>query len=544
MNNRKVILGVGGLVHDAQLTYLKHGVPEIILEEERVTRKKHIGGTYDKSFSILKERYKMDEKKVDYIAVARKDVPEVWKNKTGVSVNDFLKKFPKEKIYKVDHHLAHAASCFYPSGYKKAAILTVDAIGDDVATWIGYGEDTQIKEFHRINYLHSLGFLWIRTSKILGYEDIFSAGTVMAMAAYGKPRYYRLFKSIIKLEKDGTYEINPGKYKWEEVARFWDKEKPFFILKALGIKPRKLGEPIKQIYFDIAASLQKITEDVILHMVKSLYKKTKSENICVAGGVFLNGYVNQKIVEETDFKNIFIQPAASDVGDGLGASLYLYHHVLKNKRKWIMKNAYLGMDFSEKEIEEVLRKNKDRLIYEKKRNIEKVTARLLSEDKIVGWVQGRAEYGPRALGNRSILADPRRKRLKSVLNEIKEREWFRPIAPSIVAERAKDFFDIYLPSKYMIIIGKANSKNRKKIPAVLHKDNSVRVQTVTRQDNPRYYKLIKEFERLTKIPIVCNTSFNKKGEPIVNSPLDAVGTFLDCPKINHLIIGDYLISRR
>ena len=366
----------------------------------------------------------------------------------------------------------------------------------------------------------------------------------MAMAAFGKPKYYHLFKSIIKLKKDGTYEIDPGKYKWEEVARFWDKEKPFFILKALNIEPRKLGEPIKQIYFDIAASLQKITEEVILHMVNALFKKTKCKNICVAGGVFLNGYVNQRIIEKTGFKNIFIQPAASDVGDGLGASLYLYHHVLKNKRKWIMKNAYLGINFSEKDIKEALEKNKNKLTFEKKTNIEKVTAKLLSDGKIVGWVQGRAEYGPRALGNRSILADPRRKKLKDVLNEIKEREWFRPVAPSIAEDMTKDFFDIYLPSKYMIIIGKARPKNKKKIPAVLHKDNSARVQTVAKEDNQRYYKLIKEFEEITKVPVLCNTSFNRKQEPIVNNPFDAIESYLAKEKIDYLIIGNYLIQRK
>lgn len=543
MRKGKTILGVGGLVHDASLTYLSKGVPTAIIEEERVTRKKHIGGTWDKSLEILRERYGLNLESLDYIAVARKEVPSVWKKKIGINLKNFLGKFPEDKIVRIDHHLAHASSAFYPSGFKRAAILTVDAIGDNIATWMGYGKTKELHEFGRIHYLHSLGFLWIRTCKILGYTDIFSAGKIMAMAPYGKPRYYKLFKSIFKLKKDGTYEIDPGKYDSKKIARYWDNEKPFFLLSELGIKPRKLGMPIKQVYFDIAASLQKITEDVIVHMCKHLYQKTKYKNICVAGGVFLNGFVNQRIIERTPFKRIFIQPAASDVGDGLGASLYLYHHILKKPRKWTMPNAYLGMGFSKKEILNTLIKNKDSITYKNNENIPKLAAKLISQGKILGWFQGRAEFGPRALGNRSILADPRNPKIRQVLNETKEREWFRPVAPSIIEKKAKEFYDSYLPSKYMLMIGKIKPTKKDFIPAVVHVGNSARIQTVTLKDNPIFYRLLQEFEKITKIPVLCNTSFNRRNEPIVNNPQDAINTFLKCPKMDYLIIGDYLIER-
>lgn len=543
-NNSNVIIGIGGLVHDASLTYLVDGIPKVILEEERIIRQKHIGGSWKASSKILNDKFKFDINNATHIAIARKNLPKIWEKKNGNKIGKFLKQFNQEKIHRIDHHLAHASSSFYPSGFKKAVILTVDAIGDDVATWAGYGENNKIKEFFRINYLHSLGFLWIRTCKILGYPDIFSAGKIMALASFGKPKYYKLFKSIINFKKEGSYELIPGKYDWKEIARFWKEEKPFFIQKELGIKPRKLNVPIKQIYFDIAASLQKITEEVIIHMVNNLYKRTKCENLCLAGGVFLNGYVNQKIFKKTKFKNIFVQPAASDTGDGLGASLYLYHHILKNPRKWKMENAHLGMDFSEKEILNALNKNKVIIKYIKDSNIEKTTAKLISEEKIIGWFQGKAEFGPRALGNRSILADPRNFKTKNILNDIKDREWFRPVAPSIIEEECNNYFDIYFPSIYMIFIGKVKRNKRKLIPAITHIDNSARVQTVNKKDNPIYYKLLKEFQKITKVPVLCNTSFNKRDEPIVNSPEDAIKTFLRSPKIDYLVLGNYLIERK
>lgn len=544
MRNGKVILGVGGLVHDASLTYLINGIPKAIIEEERLTRKKHIGGVWDESLKVLKKKYRLYPENIDYIAVARQDVPAVWKKKIGFKHKNFFEKFAKDKIFRVDHHLAHAASSFYPSAFQEAAILTVDAIGDNVSTWMGYGKGKKLHEFHRINYLHSLGFLWIRTCKILGYPDIFSAGKIMAMASYGKPIYYDLLKSIIKFKKDGTYEINPGKFNSKEVSRYWNDEKPFFLLKALNIKSRKLGFPIKQIYFDIAASLQKITEDVIIHMCKHLHKKTKSENICVAGGVFLNGYVNQRIIEKTPFKRIFIQPAASDVGDGLGASLYLYHNVLRKPRKWTMSDTYLGMDFSKQEVLMALETNKEFVSYKSHKNISQKTATLLSQGKVVGWFQGKSEFGPRALGNRSILADARDSKMRIKLNEIKDREWFRPVAPSVTEKKAKVFFDIHLPSKYMLLIGKVRQAKKYLIPAVTHIDDSARVQTVNKRDNSKYFKLLKEFEKITNIPVICNTSFNRKKEPIVNSPQDAINTFLKSPKIDYLVIENFLVKRK
>lgn len=527
------ILGIGGLVHDSNMTLLVNGVPKIILEEERISRKKHIGGEWDKSWETLTKKYNISKEDIDYVAVSREKIPEAHSKKQE-GLNRILEKFSKEKIIYVKHHLTHASNAFYPSEFKKAAILTIDGLGDNESSLAGVGEKNKITQFYTISQNDSIGLQWIRLTHFLGYNDLFSSGKIMGLASYGKPKYYNLFKEIIEFDKNGKYKIKTGKYDPRMILRCWEKELPYFMSQLCN--PKNSNEEFNQVHMDIAASLQKITEDVILHMTKYLYKKTKLKNICLSGGVALNGFVNQRIIEETGFKNIFIQPACSDCGDGFGAALYVYHEILGNKNRWKMKNAYLGEEFTENEIKKAIPPN---LKFDKYDDIEKITAKLISEGKIIGWYQGRSEFGPRALGNRSILADARDPEMKNKINsKVKHREWFRPFAPSVLNKFSKEYFGIK-DSPYMLRITQVKNN---KIPSVTHIDKSARVQTVSRKENPKFYKLISEFYKLTKVPVILNTSFNDKGEPIVNSPNDAIKTFLNT-EIDYLVMGNYLISK-
>jgi carbamoyltransferase len=527
-----VILGIGGLVHDSNLTLLVDGVPKIILEEERLSRKKHVGGEWDLSFSVLRERYGLKLGDVDFVAVSRESFPEFHSEKQR-GFERIVSNFEKAKIIHVKHHLTHAANAFYPSGFDKAAILTVDGLGDNESASLGIGEGGIITPFSTIAERDSIGLQWIRLSNFLGYPDIFSAGKIMGLASYGIPKYYEMYKKIINFDDCGKYSIETGEYDARAILRMWDKEIVYFMSEICP--PRKKGEEFTQIHMDMAASLQRVTEDVVLHMANHLYEKTACENICLSGGVALNGFVNQKILEQTRFRNMFVQPACSDCGDGLGAALYVYHQLLGGKERWTMKDAYLGREFNG-EIKAAIPNG---ALHEKIENIEKVSAELISEGYIVGWYQGRSEFGPRALGNRSILADPRAEAMKQILNQkVKHREWFRPFAPSALNEHSEEYFGIN-DSPYMLRISDVKKTG---VPAITHVDNTARVQTVSERTNSKYHRLISEFHRITGVPLVLNTSFNDDGEPIVDSPDDAIKTFYKT-EIDYLVMGDYLIKK-
>lgn len=533
------LLGIGGLTHDGNCTLLaSNGRLRFIGEEERFCREKRRGGLCLYALAHLAKAHRLELTDFRTIVLAREKLPD----DTGLL--SLIRRTAAIEFVRVNHHIAHGASAFYSSPFQDAAVLTIDGLGDGVCTLMAVGRGAQIEPLHSLHYLHSLGIIWMRTGWFLGFvEDYFFSGAkVMALAAYGKPVYADVFRRLFDLHPDGTYEINPGRHPIESVARFWENEKPFFLERALGIPPRKPGSRISKAYKDIAASMQLVSEEVVLHMANGLHRRTGLDNLCLSGGVALNCLQNARILREGPFKNVFVVPNASDCGDGMGAVLYHYHHNLGGERQWSMDMPYLGARYSIREIESALKSAGVR--YSTPKDIAYTAAKAIARGGVVGWFQGRAEAGPRALGNRNILADPRNPKIRDYLNrEIKHREWFRPFAPAVLAEKAREYFECDGHFPYMLFAFPVRPDKANDIPGVLHVDMTARVQTVRRKDNPLFRRLIEAFCSETGIPMVLSTSFNDHGEPIVNSPADAVRRF-EGSKLDAMAMGPFWIERR
>jgi carbamoyltransferase len=442
------------------------------------------------------------------------------------------------KIQWVPHHICHASSSFYVSPFKEAAILSIDGIGEIASTWLGHGTNHTIKSTGEVTYPNSVGFVWEKMSQFLGFSEYDSA-KVMGLSAYGNPdRFYPVFQQLIDVSRRGTFVVDHDVFRFR-VPDFTALEEKF------GVK--KIPTPAARTsdHEDIAAALQKITNDVVLHLAKYLSEETGSRHLCLAGGVALNCVANAEVMKSGLFDKIYVQPAANDAGTALGGACYLWHQVLGNERGFIMDHAYWGPGFSDNEIEEALKKAQ--VLYEKQENVEQATAKHLAEGAIIGWFQGRCEWGPRALGNRSLLADPRKIKMKEILNErIKKRELFRPFAPSVLAEDVEEWFATpqnctSLSTEFMEINFEARETKRNLIPAVVHVDGTSRAQVVSKKTNQKYHKLITEFKKITGVPLLLNTSFNDN-EPIVCTPQDAVNTFLRT-KMDYLAIGDFLVRK-
>lgn len=440
-----------------------------------------------------------------------------------------------EKFHWIDHHLCHAASAFFVSPFKEAAILSVDGIGEFTTTWLGYGNNNKIKALREIEYPNSLGFLWEKFSKFLGLGE-YDAFKVMGLSAYGNPiTFEKAFDKIIKMTT-GNFEID------NKIVQF--RSADFTTLENLFGKRRKPEEKISSRHADIAAGLQRVTERILFSLANWAIEKTGTKKLCLAGGVVLNCVANEKLFVDLGYQDVFVQPAAHDAGTALGAAYWIWNQLLDNKRSFVLKHVFFGPDYSNQEIETVLKTSN--LKWSKQKNIEKVVARFLSQGKIIGWFQGKLEFGPRALGHRSILVDPRDRKFIDILNlKIKEREWFRPFAPSILAKKEKEFYIVkrrLLADRFMLFALKARPEKAKLIPAVVHADGTSRVHFVEKITNPRYYKLLEEFEKITGVPLFLNTSFNRQ-EPIVCSPEDAINTFKKAD-LDYLAIGDYLVKKR
>ncbi|OGD85439.1 hypothetical protein A3B51_02070 [Candidatus Curtissbacteria bacterium RIFCSPLOWO2_01_FULL_41_18] len=456
------------------------------------------------------------------------------------------------KILFVPHHISHAASAFYPSGFKKAAILTFDGVGEWTTTTYGAGNERELAIAAEIKFPHSLGLLYSVFTAFLGFEVNDGEYKVMGMAPYGKPRYLSRVKKLIKIYKDGSYRLNMDYFSYhkstehsynDNFIKLFGSPRPvdmhFFTRGSgypsyFGKKPKDYKKlcDLNQNYADIAASVQKLIEDEILKLANFVYKSTKTSNLCIAGGVGLNSVANGILSRRGPFKRVFVQPAAGDDGGSLGAALYVYHAILGKPRAYVQKDCYFGADFGDGDIEKFLKSKK--IKYRKIVSQEKLTDFLASEiadGKVIGFFCGRAEWGPRALGARSILADPRREEMKEIVNtKIKFREPYRPFAPVTLAEKASDYFEVdglfhsYL-TNFMLGVFPVKKNMRKIIPAVTHVDGSGRLQIITEAQNERYYNLVKKFGDKTGVYVLMNTSFNLKGEPIVNSPQDAFNTF-------------------
>ncbi|MGI8951298.1 MAG: carbamoyltransferase family protein [Chitinophagaceae bacterium] len=434
----------------------------------------------------------------------------------------FNAKASPEKWHYVDHHIAHAASAFLPSPFSNAAVLTIDGRGEKTTTSYYLGEANKLIKIGEVCMPHSLGLLYESVTSYLGFLHSSDEYKVMALASYGKPIYLNDFRSMIHI-KGGNYTID--ELKLDE--RFG--------------KARKRDEPFEEKHFNIAHSLQKVLEETVLKLVDWLYEETKQENLCMAGGVALNCVANAVIRDKGKFKNIWVQPASGDAGTALGAALWVDAQQCNNdKKNFIMHHAYWGPEYSDEEVENFLKWTK--VPYRKLKNIAKETAEILAQNKVIGWFQGRMEFGPRALGSRSILASPIHPEMQAKLNEIKDREDFRPVAPVVLEEDAGEWFEGAEYSPFMLFVYNVKPDKADKIPAVRHVDGTARIQTINRNQHPLYYDLLKEFKKITGVPVLVNTSFNTRSEPIVCSPRDAIECFWTSP-FDALIINSFLLEK-
>lgn len=557
------ILGISCHYHDSSACLIKDGRVISAAQEERFNRKK-----YSPEFPINAINYCLQEggitvNDIDSMVFYEKPFLKFSRvilshlKEYPFSMNTFMANMPQwlqdrlimpivikretgyqGKIYFVKHHLSHAASTFLVSPFEEAAILTSDGVGEYSTITLGMGKKNDIKIIKELHFPDSLGLVYTAVTTYLGFKALEGEGKVMGLAGYGKPEYLDLFNKIVPVNEDGSFSVDDRYFAFNRGNRMYTKE----FIKMFG-KDRAPGEELDKRHWDIAASLQKFVEDTTLKMANHLYEITKSDNICLAGGLFLNCVLNQKIIETTQFKNIFVQPSAGDTGGALGAAAYVYNTVLKNDRKYVMENAYLGPSFSKNSIKNTLVNSGLRFHEVGDAELFSSMAKAISQQKVVAWFQGRMEFGPRALGNRSILADPRNPEMKDILNKkIKFREPFRPYAPVVLEEKAKEYFELKDTSPFMLLAPQVKKEKTGVVPAITHVDGTARVQTVNRNSNPRLYSLIKEFENITGVPMLINTSFNLNAEPIVCSPQDAVNSFKRS-KMDYMVIENFVVER-
>jgi carbamoyltransferase len=560
------ILGISCFYHDAAAALVRDGQLIAAGAEERFTRHKHTAEFPQRAIEYCLSAGGITIDDVDYICFYEKPFTKFDRILTCAlsefprSYFSFLKALPlwlKERLWMKSqlqkllntekeilfsqHHLSHAAAAFLVSPFQRASILTVDGVGEWCTTAGGYGEDNQINMEQEIDFPHSLGLLYSAITAYIGFKVNDAEWKVMGLAPYGEPRYLDKFNELIDIKADGSFRLNL-KYFTHHYATRLPFNRRFEA--HFGQPARPPESEITQFHKDIAASVQKVVERVMVGMANNLYQRHRCENICIAGGVGLNSVANWKILKETPFKNIFIQPAAGDDGAAIGAAFIVYNTLLGKPREFVMRHGYWGPEYCEAEIKECL-DSQDALYQQLTREeMLKRVARLIAEDKVVGWFQGRMEFGPRALGARSILANPRNPEMKNIINsKIKFREWFRPFAPSVLREQASEYFDLDCDSPFMLLVPQVRPEKRALLPAITHEDGSGRVQTVTAAESPLYYDLIKEFERITGIPVIVNTSFNVRGEPIVCSPADAYNCFVRTG-IDALVMGNFLITEK
>ena len=590
------ILGISAFYHDSAACILIDGKIIAAAQEERFTRKKHDPSyphnaiefvlkysnlnlnDVDKIVFFEKPFLKFERLLETYVAFAprgfvsfSKAMP-LWIKEKLFQKNYLFNKLKEhdsnyksdQNIFFSDHHLSHAASAFFPSPFEEAIILTADGVGEWATTTVAIGKKNKLEIKKEIHFPHSLGLLYSAFTYYTGFKVNSGEYKLMGLAPYGNSIYTDKIKEMIDLKEDGTFRLDQKYFNYATGLTMTSEK----FHKLFGQKPRDpKKEKITQFHMDIAASIQNITEEVMLKLAKSLRKEYNIKNLCMAGGVALNCVANGKILKEKIFDNIWIQPAAGDAGGSLGAALALWYDDLKNSRSVNqnddMKGSYLGTEFTQEEIENELKSIGAKFETVKYDELIDTTAKFLSNEKAIGWFQGRMEFGPRALGGRSILGDPRSDQMQKNLNlKVKYRESFRPFAPSILREDLSEWFEMDVDSPYMLQVSSINTKKkiemtdehkklfgidklnikRSEIPAVTHVDYSARIQTVSKKTNSRYYDLIKKFKEKTGCPVIVNTSFNVRGEPIVNSPTDAFNCFMGT-ELDYLVIGNCILEK-
>ncbi len=575
------ILGLNSFHADASAALLRDGELVAAVAEERLNRVKHFAGFPALAIREVLDLAGIGIEEVDHVGI-NKDSKANLLAKLGFALQNLgrISRMARQRleyrakaasapqllcealgvrpealraqVHHVEHHLCHAASCFLVSEFDRAAILSVDGFGDFASTLTARGEGTAIMPLQRTLFPHSLGILYTMVCQFIGYDQYGDEGKVMGLAPYGEPIYENFFNRLVRCKPGGRVELDLDyflhhtegvDYSFDEHGR--PTVAPLYSAamgRAFG-PARRRHAALTDRDKNLAASLQQALEKAYFHILNHLYEQTRCENLCLAGGVALNSVANGKVLTHTPFRRLYIQPAAGDDGTALGVALHIQHCVLGRPRRFVMDHAYTGRAFSDSEIRAVLshaegvtaHRLEDDTLYEE-------TARAIARGEVVGWFQGAMEWGPRALGNRSIVAHPGLPHMKDVLNaRIKHREWFRPFAPSVLAERVGDYFEETHPSPFMLLVSRTRPEVRAALCAVNHVDNTGRVQTVSRSQNPRYHALIRAFERETGLPVLLNTSFNEN-EPVVCTPAEALACFLRT-RMDLLVLGNWVVRR-
>lgn len=563
----KVILGLGcSSGHDSGAAIIIGNRLVAAIEEERLTRRKHDNTFPRQSIRFCLEQAGVTNEQVDTVIVGwtphghmlrklsllayRSKSPKVIRRKVDflrnlhfATINDgkmIRSMFPAARFEYIEHHMAHAASAFFASRFERASIISLDGRGEWSTGLLGLGEDTRVNKIQESFWPQSLGLLYLAFTRYLGFGN-YDEYKVMGLAAYGQPTYLDEMRKIFRFDPDHIFHVDPDYIQHQSYA---DCEKGHYWTRATEKRfgpPRRPDEEITQHHMDVANSLQTRLNEVGVEIADHIIKKTGVRNLCMAGGVSLNGVMNYHIHKELGLDDMFVQPASNDGGISLGAALYGYHTLDGNRERIDFDHAYWGSGFTNDEIEAEL--TNYQIAARRLGDVPATVARLVSDGKIIGWFQGRSELGPRALGSRSIIADPRPAEHKDVVNaRIKFREEFRPFAPSVLEEHCGDWFDLEIASPYMLMIPDVREDKREVIQAVTHVDGTARPQTVNREASPRYYELIESFFQLTGCPLILNTSFNVKGEPIVDSPADALRCFFSTG-LDYLVLGDFIVSK-
>ena len=591
MSTPNYILGISAFYHDSAACLVKDSEILYAAQEERFTRKKHDFNFPTKAIEFCLTEAGLKPTDLDFVAFYDKPfikferLLETYLAYAPRGLVSFIKAMPlwlkrklwiKEliateldydgKILFPEHHHSHAASAFFPSPYKEAAILTLDGVGEWATASYGVGKDNQAELWAELKFPHSLGLLYSAFTYYTGFKVNSGEYKLMGLAPYGEPKYVdKILSNLLDLKEDGSFKMDMKYFNY--CAGLTMTNKKFDNL--FGMPPRSRESKLNQDYMDIARSIQEVTEEIMLRMTRHVRKETKMKYLCLAGGVALNCVGNGRILRESPFEDIWIQPAAGDAGGALGAALAVSHQYLGKERiitvgKDSQKASYLGPEFDNEKIETYLSENK--IAFKKLSDAELISkvVEILENEKVVGWFQGKMEFGPRALGNRSIIGDARSEKMQSVMNlKIKFRESFRPFAPSVLEENVSDYFDLDRESPYMLLVAPVKESVRKpvsnkedsdlfgidklnvvrsEIPAITHVDYSARVQTVSKEDNPRYYTLLKTFYKKTGCPVLINTSFNVRGEPIVCTPEEAYRCFMRT-NMDYLVMGNYLLDK-
>ncbi|TMQ49743.1 MAG: hypothetical protein E6K72_12120 [Candidatus Eisenbacteria bacterium] len=590
------ILGISCFYHDSAAALVRDGVLVAAAEEERFSRIKHDHGFPSDAIAFCLEQAGLRAEDLDYVVyyekpflkferilssslstfprsyeVFREGMVAWLSEKLWVQnlITDKVGVHPK-KVLAIDHHASHAASAFYASPFEDAAILTVDGVGEWATAAFGTGSGNQLALTREIRFPHSLGLLYSAFTAFLGFEVNEGEYKVMGMAPYGKPRYIEKVWKLITLGDDGSFRLNMEYFSFHYSARhtynhrfveLMGEERPpsmhFFTRESgypsyFGEKPADFEQLAdrNQYYADVASSIQRVTEEVLLHMARALHKETGKTRLCMAGGVALNSVANGRILRETPFKELYVQPAAGDGGGAVGAALYANHQLLGQPRRFVMEHAYWGKSYSQGESVDWLRAQN--IAHDVVDSEDKMLDRVvesLTRGEVVGWHQGRFEWGPRALGSRSIIADARRADMKDIVNtKIKFREPYRPFAPSVLADAAERYFDLpdackHYPARFMLLVVPVKPEHHATLPAITHVDGSGRLQTVFKDASPLYYSLIERFGKATGVPVILNTSFNLKGEPIVTTPANAHNTFVKSD-MDMLVLGNVLVRKK